>query len=132
METQSNAAASPRPLLATPDHVTEDQDFFESIESFLFNEGTLAEVVGLTEDDVDLMIWLGDQQLEAGRLEDAQVIYEGCVVLDPFDPSTLCRLATVRYLGGDPDGAEGCFEAAQAVCDDPGPIAAYRQALVNR
>lgn len=119
------------PIPSPEQPIAEDQQFFESLERFLFGTGTLAEVVGLSEDDLEMMVTLGDQQLESGRLQDAQVIYEGCVVLDPYDPSTLCRLATVLHLGGDHAAAEHCFAIAEDLSEDARPIATYRRSLVT-
>ncbi len=92
---------------------------FAALERFLFADGGLAAVFGLRPEEVAAVADLGDRMLEAGRLADAVTLYEGCLLCEPDNLQTLCRLGTARHLQGDPPGAAACFDQARALATAP-------------
>ncbi len=77
------------------------------------NEGaTLAEAEGMTAELGDLLLWIAAQELEAGNLEDAQVLLDGLAVTNPFDPVTWAMLAQLHRRLGRQLAARACAETA--------------------
>ncbi len=105
------------------------ETFFDGLERFLFSDGGLREAYGLSAEDVDDIAALGDRQLGANRLADAVSLYEGCLILDPSNPATLCRLATARSLQGDAAGAAECLRRARDCCPEPGILDELQRGL---
>jgi tetratricopeptide (TPR) repeat protein len=123
---QPVAGLDPRP----PDEPRQwAESFFDGLERFLFADGGLRGAYGLSAEEVDDIATLGDQQLGANRLADAVTLYEGCLILDPSNPATLCRLATVRSLQGDAEGAAECLRHARDRCPEPGIVDELQRGL---
>ncbi|MCP4503080.1 MAG: hypothetical protein GY822_24345 [Deltaproteobacteria bacterium] len=57
----------------------------EDFKKFIDGEMTWGELQGLTVDDAYAIADIGYKQLEAGKLEPAQAIFEGLVVSNPYD-----------------------------------------------
>lgn len=118
--TSSNQTQTP-----TAEDLQEAHGFLDAMEQLVLGNGGLAPVYGLSPEEVDAMAEQADILLEANRLKDAETLYESCVLLEPTDATYLCRLGTVRALGGDWDRAALCFTFARQVSHDPAIVDRY-------
>ena len=88
----------------------------------LFNASAGAQVGSLDRVELAQMAMFGHQLFEAGRLEEARVVFEGLVALDVKDAFPHTMLGTVYLALGLHDRAVALFEAALAL--DPEDVAA--------
>ena len=89
------------------------ESFLQSIEEMILGQGSLREVLGLAEDDIQELAAEGDALLEAGRLTDALSVYEGCAALDPADWTLFQRLGLCHAALGDTTRARDCLSTAR-------------------
>ena len=96
------------------------EKLLDDVEGFFLGNTTLAEVYGLSVQDVQDFAALADKQLEAGRTEDALTMYEGCVALNPTDVTILCGYGLTLQLAGQSERAKEVLSLARIVADgDP-------------
>ncbi len=74
--------------------------------------GTLAEVLGMTEELAGAIARVAEDELLAGRPDPARVIPEGLVVANPRATSAWLLLARVHRALGQPLAARFCAEVA--------------------
>lgn len=74
--------------------------------------GTLAEVLGMTEELAGAIARVAEDELEAGRPDPARVILEGLVVANPRAASAWVLLARAHRALGQPMAARFCAEVA--------------------
>ena len=98
------------PREAIPDSADSPERLLADLERLLRGECTLADVYGLTREDVHQMAGEADRLLGAGRIADALVLYEGCVALNPLDVHILCGFGATLQLAGHAGRAESIFE----------------------
>jgi len=89
----------------------EAMEFLSLIESFLLGTHSLGDVLGITEQEVDTMAEFGDRLLAADQAEQARAVYEGCLTLNPVDPTLHARLATCADVLGQADQRDLYAEA---------------------
>lgn len=89
-------------------------------------ELTWAEVEGVSARQARAIARVGCDLARGGRLEEARIVFEGLVSLNPRDGGCHAALGTVLQKLGDLPGARAAYEAALAV-DAANPVA-----LVNR
>lgn len=88
------------------------EEIEEAIKGFLLGDLTLAQLEGLTAEDLYGMADVGYDLLEEGRLEDARKIFEGLNVYNPFDPYFHSVLASIYQKQDMPDEALRHYESA--------------------
>jgi predicted Zn-dependent protease len=74
--------------------------------------GTLAEVLGMTEELAEAIARVAEDELEAGRPDPARVILEGLVVANPRATGAWLLLARTHRALGQPMAARFCAEVA--------------------
>ncbi len=89
-------------------------------------ETTWAEVAGLTFENAKAIAQIGCDFASAGRLDEARIVFEGLVAMNPRDSAAHAALGTVYQKLGRIDEAVGEYSAA-IVGDAKNPIA-----LANR
>jgi tetratricopeptide (TPR) repeat protein len=87
----------------------------ESMKSYLRGETTWAQLEGMTLEEARGIAQLGCDLAEAGRLEEARILFEGLVAGNPKDASSQAALGTVYQKLGRLDEALAAYEAALAV-----------------
>jgi len=73
----------------------------EDVDRIVRGDLPFGALFGLDADDIHAFADLADDLLAAGRVADAQMLYEGCVQLDPMDVTLLCGYATCLRHAGD-------------------------------
>lgn len=68
-------------------------------------EITLGEFAGFTKDQLYAIAQIGYRMLVSGQLEQAKIIYQGLVAVDPFDSVFHCHLASIQHRLGEMDDA---------------------------
>ena len=96
------------------------------IKAYARGEMTWAEVEGMTFEEAKAIAQVGCDLAAAGRLEDAKVIFEGLVEMNPKDSAARSALGTVYQKLGRTDEALVEYNAALAQ-DSKNPVA-----LANR
>lgn len=84
--------------------------------------GTLAEVLGVTEELAEAIARVAEDELEAGRPDPARVILEGLVVANPRATAAWLLLARAHRALGRPLAARFCAEVAGSL--EPTSLAA--------
>ncbi len=79
---------------------------------FIYGDITASDLMGLTRDELYLIAKRGYTLLQQGKLDEAKVIYEGLVYLDPYDPYFYTVLGSIRQKQEKFDDALACFEIA--------------------
>src|SRR5687768_7394816 len=98
----------------------------QKLKSFARGEMTWAEVEGMTWEEANAIAQVGCELADAGRLQEARVIFEGLVAGNPKDSGTRAALGTVyQKLGRIEDALAEYTGAIEA--DSTNPVA-----LVNR
>jgi len=87
---------------------------------------TIAEAAGLTFEDARAIAEIGCDLAAAGRLEEARVLFEGLVEMNPKDAAARAALGTVYQKQGKLEEAVSAYSAAI------GLDAAQPVALANR
>ncbi|MCM2334300.1 MAG: hypothetical protein NDI82_10180 [Anaeromyxobacteraceae bacterium] len=77
--------------------------------------GTLAEVLGVTEELAEAIARVAEDELEAGRPDPARVILEGLVVANPRVTGAWLLLARAHRALGQPLAARFCAEVAASL-----------------
>jgi len=98
--------------IITEEDTCSTEDIEESVKAFLLGDITLAQLEGYTAEDMYSIADLGYDLLEEGQLEEAQKIFEGLSVYNPFDPYFRGMLGTVYQRQGKLDDAMHQYECA--------------------
>ncbi len=88
------------------------EDIEEAIKGFLTGDLTLAQLEGLTAEDLYAMADVGYDLLEEGRVDDARKVFEGLNVYNPFDPYFHSVLGSIYQKLAMPDEALRHYESA--------------------
>ncbi len=84
----------------------------EYMQRFMIGDITAAEVMGLTREELYMIAKRGYDLLQEGKFSQAQIIFDGLVYLDPYDPYFYTVLGSVRQRQEDIDGALACYNQA--------------------
>lgn len=103
-----------------------DNETVKKLKSYARGEMTWAEVEGMTFEEAKAIAQVGCDLAAAGRLEDARIIFEGLVEMNPKDSASRAALGTVYQKLGRTDEAIVEYNAALAQ-DSKNPVA-----LANR
>lgn len=79
---------------------------------------TLAELTGLTAEQARQIAERGTGLAQAGRLEEARILFEGLVASNPRDDGAHAALGTLYEKLGRRDAALDSFDAALALCPE--------------
>jgi Flp pilus assembly protein TadD len=105
-----NQTANPRPI-------TIDDAMRARLGPFARGELTWAEVEGITYDEARGIAQTGCELAAAGRLKEAQTIFEGLIAINPRDTSAHAALGTVHQRLGKPQEARASFDRALELFD---------------
>lgn len=94
----------------------------ETLRGFARGEKTWAEVEGFTQEDARKVAEVGCDLAELGRLDEARVLFEGLVELNPKDSGARSALGTVYQKLNWVDEALAAYSAALE-SDEQNPIA---------
>lgn len=89
-------------------------------------EQTLAQLTGITAEQADVIANMGCDLANSGRFDDARVVFEGMVTLNPHDAAAQAALGTVYQKLGRTDDALAAYDACLKL-DPKHPVA-----LANR
>lgn len=92
------------------------------LEKFAKGEITLAEMAGVDGDSQKKIADMGFRLLTSGKLEDARMIFEGLIALNPYEPYYLMAAGSVAQQQERFDDAEGWYSRSLAY-DDNNPVA---------
>jgi Flp pilus assembly protein TadD len=98
----------------------------DRVEKFIMGELTLGQLYGITIEEAYSIAEIGYTMLEQGRLRDAQTVYQGLVLSNPYDAYFHAVLGTIYQKLGMVDGAIEEYTLALGL--DPSNVEAY----VNR
>ena len=98
----------------------------DRVEKFVMGEITLGQLYGITIEEAYSVAELGYTMFEQGRLRDAQTIFQGLVISNPYDAYFHTMLGSIYQKQGFVDGALEEYSLALAL--DPANLEAY----VNR
>jgi len=98
----------------------------DRVEKFIMGELTLGQLYGITIEEAYSIAEIGYTMLEQGRLKDAQTVYQGLVLANPYDAYFHAVLGTIYQKLGFIDGAIEEYTLALGL--DPANVEAY----VNR
>ena len=119
-----------KPFELMPDETRESTllDTFspDRVEKFVMGELTLGQLYGITIEEAYSMAEIGYTMMEQGRLKDAQIIFQGLVLSNPYDGYFHAVLATIYQKLGMVDGAIEEYSLSLGL--DPANVEAY----VNR
>lgn len=113
-------------ILKAPETTNMDSEIKSRIKAYATGEMTWAEVEGMTFEEAKAIAQVGCDLASAGRLEDARIIFEGLVEMNPKDSAARSALGTVYQKLGRTDEAMVEYTAALAQ-DGRNPVA-----LANR
>jgi tetratricopeptide (TPR) repeat protein len=84
-----------------------------------FIKGTLtfADLQGLTNEELYQLAEIGEMLYNEGKIEDAQIIFEGLVVLNPYDFYFHCGLGAIYQKKGEIDKALIEYDRAISIND---------------
>jgi len=99
------------------------------LRAFARGELTWAEVEGLTFERATAIAQIGCDLAQAGRLEEARVIFEGLVTMNPSDSGAAGALGTVFQRLGCLDEALAAYDSALAADPDNAVALAHRGEL---
>jgi tetratricopeptide (TPR) repeat protein len=120
----------PKPFELRPDETREATllDTFspDRVEKFVMGELTLGQLYGITIEEAYSMAEIGYTMMEQGRLKDAQIIFQGLVLSNPYDGYFHAVLGAIYQKLGMIDGAVEEYSLSLAL--DPSNVEAY----VNR
>ncbi|MBJ6765487.1 hypothetical protein JGU66_32440 [Myxococcaceae bacterium JPH2] len=87
-------------------------------------EVTLAQLQGITAEQARAVARVGCELSEAGRLEEARIVFQGLVATNPRDASAHAALGTVLQRMGRGDDALAAYNAALRLrLEDPVALA---------
>jgi len=119
-----------KPFELKPDETREANllDTFspDRVEKFVMGELTLGQLYGITIEEAYSMAEIGYTMMEQGRLKDAQTIFQGLVLSNPYDGYFHAVLGTIYQKLGMIDGAIEEYTLSLGL--DPANVEAY----VNR
>jgi tetratricopeptide (TPR) repeat protein len=98
----------------------------DRVEAFIMGEATLGQLYGITIEEAYSVAELGYTLLENGRLKEAQTIFQGLLIANPYDGYFHSVLGSVYQKMGMLDGA--IEEYSLAIGLDPANVESY----VNR
>lgn len=98
----------------------------DMVEKFVMGEATLGQLYGLTIEEAYSVAELGYTFVEQGRLKEAQTVFQGLVLSNPYDPYFHTMLGSIYQKLELIDGA--LEEYSIAIALDPANLTAY----VNR
>ena len=76
------------------------------------NEGrTLAEVTGITAEQAEVIATMGRDLASTGHLDDARIVFEGLVALNPLDAAAHAALGTIYQKLGRLKEARASYDA---------------------
>jgi len=81
----------------------------EYITRFLMGDITASDMIGLTRDELYMIAKRGYELMEQGKVDEARQVYEGLVLLDPYDPYFYTVLGSVYQRLDDEDKALECY-----------------------
>lgn len=84
----------------------------EALEKLATGQATLAEVVGLSREQLYEIAQQGYRLLNSGKLEEARQIYAGLVAANPYDSVFHCHLGAVYWRLGDLEKAFEEYDAS--------------------
>jgi len=119
-----------KPFQLTPDEKREATlvDTFspDRVEKFIMGELTLGQLYGISIEESYSVAEIGYTMMEQGRLKDAQTVFQGLVISNPYDGYFHAVLGTIYQKLGMVEGA--IEEYTLAIGLDPANVEAY----VNR
>ena len=98
----------------------------DRVEKFVMGELTLGQLYGITIEEAYSIAEMGYTMMEQGRLKDAQTVFQGLVISNPYDGYFHAVLGSIYQKIGMVDGAIEEYTLALGL--DPGNVEAY----VNR
>lgn len=98
----------------------------DRVEKFIMGELTLGQLYGITIEEAYSIAEMGYTMMEQGRLKDAQTVFQGLVISNPYDGYFHAVLGSIYQKLGMVDGAIEEYTLALGL--DPGNVEAY----VNR
>lgn len=108
------------------DQMRADQDLIRELQAVAKGETTWAEVSGLTFAEAKAIAQIGCDLAAAGRLDEARIVFEGLVAMNPKDSAAHAALGTVYQKLGRI--ADAVTEYSTSIGGDPkNPVA-----LANR
>lgn len=87
-------------------------DIEEAVKGFLLGDLTLAQLEGLTAENLYAIADLGYDLLEEGKLTEAQKIFEGLNVYNPFDSYFQSALGSIYQKQGKKEDALSRYKSA--------------------
>jgi tetratricopeptide (TPR) repeat protein len=81
-------------------------------EKLVAGEITIAEAVGISQQELYAIAERGYQLFNSGKLEEARTIYAGLVVANPYDSVFHCHLGAVLYRMGEVEKAFEEYDAS--------------------
>src|SRR3954453_3238165 len=97
--------------------VQADSELKTRLNAFARGEMTWAEVEGMTFEEAKAIAQVGCDLAGAGRLEEARVIFEGLVEMNPKDSAARAALGTVYQKLGR--AGEAMVEYSASLAQDP-------------
>ena len=98
----------------------------DRVEKFIMGELTLGQLYGITIEEAYSIAEMGYTMMEQGRLKNAQTVFEGLVISNPYDGYFHAVLGSIYQKQGLVDGAIEEYTLALGL--DPANVEAY----VNR
>ncbi len=98
----------------------------DRVEKFIMGELTLGQLYGMTIEEAYSIAEMGYTMMEQGRLKDAQTVFQGLVISNPYDGYFHAVLGAIYQKLGIEEGAIEEYTLALGL--DPGNVEAY----VNR
>jgi Flp pilus assembly protein TadD len=95
----------------------------DQVEKWVFGEATMGQLYGITIEEAYSIAELGYTFAEQGRLNDAQTVFLGLVVSNPYDPYFHSMLGSIFQKQENLDGA--IEEYSIAIALDPANVEAY-------
>lgn len=98
----------------------------DRVEKFIMGEATLGQLYGITIEEAYSVAELGYTLMEQGRLKEAQTVFQGLIISNPYDAYFHTALGSIYQKMGIIDGAIEEYSISLGL--DPAIVEAY----VNR
>jgi tetratricopeptide (TPR) repeat protein len=98
----------------------------DRVEKFIMGEATLGQLYGITIEEAYSVAELGYTLMEQGRLKEAQTVFQGLIISNPYDAYFHTALGSIYQKMGIVDGAIEEYSISLGL--DPAIVEAY----VNR
>jgi Flp pilus assembly protein TadD len=95
----------------------------DRVEKFIMGEVTLGQLYGITIEEAYSVAELGYTLMEQGRLKDAQTVFQGLVISNPYDAYFHMALGSIYQKLGITDGAIEEYTISLGL--DPANVEAY-------